>query len=35
MIVGQPENGNGGIVALPEQGLADYPSIWTPGTGAL
>ena len=37
MIVGQPENGNGGLVALPKGhgGAPNYPSIWTPGTGAL
>ena len=37
MIVGRPENGNGGIVALPPGagGLKDYPSVWTPGTGTI
>ena len=37
MIAGRPENGNGGIVALPPGagGLKDYPSVWTPGTGTV
>jgi hypothetical protein len=37
MIVGRPENGNGGLVALPPGagGLKDYPSVWTPGTGTV
>ena len=37
MIVGRPENGNGGLVSLPKGhgGAPNYPSIWAPGTGAL
>lgn len=37
MIVGRPENGNGGIVVLPKGhgGAPNYPSVWAPGTGAL
>ena len=37
MIAGRPENGNGGLVALPPGagGLKDYPSVWTPGTGTV
>ena len=35
MIVGQPENGNGGIVFFPpgEGGATGTPVVWTPGTG--
>ena len=37
MIVGRPENGNGGVVVLPKGhgGAPNYPSVWAPGTGAL
>ena len=34
MIVGTPENGNGGLVVLPKGhgGAPNYPSVWAPGT---